>query len=421
MTDDWGHAASASSREPQSQAGRVSPIGVLLGFALFGVFWGTWGAALPAVQAQAHIGDAAFGGSLLLIGVGALASMRLTGHLLGRFDNWVVPAVVVAFAACALAAGTAVSPLTLAMSLLVLGVLSGAFDVVVNHAAVTYEVTGRPLVSAGHAAFSGAVVVSSALTGVARSAGISPSAIFTVVAVILCAAALPMRYIAAPRSAAARQHAEPPDLPATERRPIVAVQLAILGILCALANLVESAQQSWSARHLESVLLAPPHISGLGPSAFALATVAARLASQALARRRIPPRLTVACGALVAAIGTAVTALAPTATVCLAGVTLAGLGTGVCVPTIISVAGAGRTHGQRAAAVSTVMTLAYLGFVAGPGVVGLTAGYVGLRAALGTIAAIATLLCLAAAMMPTNILAGARHPRSRLPEHATRT
>jgi MFS family permease len=179
------------------------------------------------------------------------------------------------------------------------------------------------------------------------------------------------------------------------------MRLAALGALCALANVVESAQQSWGARLLESVLLAPPHISGLGPSAFALATVTARLASQALARRKVSPRLTVAGGALLAATGTALTALAPTVAVCLAGVTLAGLGTGVCAPTIISAAGSGRTHRQRGAAVSTVMTIAYLGFVAGPALVGLVAGHVGLRAALGTVAALAAVLCLAAAMMPT--------------------
>ncbi len=87
---------------------------------------------------------------------------------------------------------------------------------------------------------------------------------------------------------------------------------------------------------------------------------------------------------------------------CLAGVTLAGLGTGVCAPAIISAAGTAVPTRERGAAVSTVMTIAYLGFVAGPAVVGLVAGRVGLRAGLGTVAALAGVLALAAAVIPAS-------------------
>lgn len=391
--------------------GRERAWRVLGGFGVFGVFWGAWGAAMPAVQARAHIGEAAFGAALLLIGTGALASMRLTGLLLDRFGRRVAPVVVLAFAACALAAGSAASPLTLGGALLALGACSGAFDVVINTAAVRYEAaSGRPLLGAAHAAFSAAVVVTSALTGIARSSGAGPPMIFAVVAALLCAAVVASaRPATAPAPdppgspVSASPVSDPPGRVAgrtTKRRWRASKQVVLFGGMCALANLVENAQQSWSARQLEVVLDAPPHVSGLGPAVFALATVTARLASQALAHRRVPPRLTLLSGALLAAGGTALMAAAPGAGLCLAGVAIAGLGTGVCAPTIISAAGAGVAPGQRGATISTVMTIAYLGFAAGPAYVGLIADRVGLRTALGAVAGVAVLLALTVAVMP---------------------
>lgn len=372
---------------------------VLLGFALFGVFWGAWGAALPAVQERAQVGDAAFGGALLLIGAGALASMRVTGLLLDRLGPWVAPVVVACFGVCAAATGFASSAVTLSVSLFLLGALSGAFDVVINTAAVRYEaVRGRPLMGGAHAAFSAAVAVASALTGLARGAGISTPVIFTVVGVVICLVAIPARALANPERASEHPREDGPRDSAGRAGWWA---LAVFGGMCALANLVENAQQSWSARQLEVTLHAPPQISGLGPSVFALATVSARLASQFLSGRGVSPRATLVTGALLAAAGTAVTALASGPVVCLAGVAIAGLGTGVCAPTIIGVAGSGVPAAQRGATVSTVMTIAYLGFAAGPALVGLIAGHLGLRVALTAMAGAAAILAVAAAAMPT--------------------
>jgi MFS family permease len=166
----------------------------------------------------------------------------------------------------------------------------------------------------------------------------------------------------------------------------------VLGILYALANVIESAHQSWSARQLEAVLHAPPRISALGPSVFALATATLRLVNHHFARNRTPARMVLAAGAGLAAIGTATVALAPTIVVGLAGVAVAGLGVGVCAPTIISSVGAEAAAGEAGARVSTLMTTAYLGFVSGPAVVGFVAGHAGLRSAFGVIAGVALVL-----------------------------
>jgi hypothetical protein len=58
---------------------------VLVCFAAFGPFWGAWGASLPGIQQRAGVSDVQLGLALLLVGCGALASMRLAGALFDRF------------------------------------------------------------------------------------------------------------------------------------------------------------------------------------------------------------------------------------------------------------------------------------------------------------------------------------------------
>ena len=124
-----------------------------------------------------------------------------------------------------------------------------------------------------------------------------------------------------------------------------------------------------------------------------------RLAGQQLVGR-IGDRAVVAGGAAIAAAGSLAAALAPGTAVALGGIALAGLGTSVCAPTLISRAGRLAPHGHGGSAISVVTTIAYLGFLVGPAAVGLLAGAAGLRAALAGVAGLAVVLALAAGSVP---------------------
>src|SRR5919198_3929581 len=80
---------------PIAAAGRLRVLG---GFAAFGAFWGSWGAALPAVQAHAGVDDGQLGVALLCIGAGALLSMRAAGSVLDRRGAPALPAALGGFA-----------------------------------------------------------------------------------------------------------------------------------------------------------------------------------------------------------------------------------------------------------------------------------------------------------------------------------
>ncbi|MFF8769369.1 MFS transporter [Kitasatospora sp. NPDC015120] len=172
-------------------------------------------------------------------------------------------------------------------------------------------------------------------------------------------------------------------------------------MLCAPAFLVGNAWQSWSAVMLRTVHHTGAGAAAAGPVVFAASAAVGRPAGHALAGRR-PRRQLLAPGAAVAAAGTLGAALAPGMGAMLAGLVVAGLGTSVCAPALLSPAGARARPGVRSSAVAVVASVGYGGFLAGPAAVGPTASVAGLRAALAAVAAVAgvaAVLALAALRM----------------------
>ena len=373
----------------------------LLGFASFGLFWGAWGAALPQIQAHAGASDAQLGLALLCIGAGALLSMRPAGALVDRLGPDVTSAALALFAATALLPALAASPLALAGALLLLGALSGAVDVAINAEAAHAEAEGTPAMNLAHAAFSACVVVASVLVGVLRTLDAEALAVLGTVVVLLVIVDIALTRIRVPRVTVA---AEP------ERFPLLRIPrpLLVLGALAAIAYFVENAWQSWSAVHLESTLDAAPGIAALGPALFGASAAAGRLGGHALADR-VGERTLLSAGAAIGAAGTLLAALAGSVPPALAGIAVAGIGTSVCAPTLLGLAGRLVGPDQRGGAVSAVTTLAYAGFLVGPAAVGLVAGAASLPAALAGVAGVAALLAALARLAPRSRSATTAH------------
>jgi hypothetical protein len=365
---------------PIAAAGRLRVLG---GFAAFGAFWGTWGAALPAVQAHAGVDDGELGVALLFVGAGALLTMRLAGSALDRWGAPALPAALAAFGAAAALPGLATSTLTLSAALLVLGATSGAVDVAINAEGVRSEAAAdQPVLSLAHGTFSACVVVGSLATGALRAAGAGAELVLVLVGAVVALVALVLLRAPAAGGGLARPDASLRHVPRA---------LLVLGALCALAFFVENAWQSWGAVHLESDLDASPALGALAPALFAGAAAAARFGGHGLAGRVREVTL-LRGGALLGAAGTLLAALAPAAGLALVGVALAGGGISICAPILFSLAGRGADEAVRGAAVSIVTTIAYLGFLVGPAVVGLLANATTLEASLASVAAVAVLL-----------------------------
>jgi len=399
---------------------------VVAAFATFGVFWGAWGAALPQIQRSARVSSGTLGLDLLLIGVGAICAMRLAGTLVDRLGPLVLPASMVALAAVGVLPTVARSGFGLGAAALVLGAVSGAYDVAINTAGARSEaVTSRPIMNVAHAGFSIGVVITSLSVGVALDRGATPLGVFVGGGVVTAAVAGVLAALrhALPEPRPALIRSSPPEhddssagpgpdsnrrradsnqrraVSNRRRRVSIPRPLLILGAICGLGYFVEGAWQSWGAVHIERTFHGSPALGASAPAIFALAAAVGRLSGQRVARR-VAARAMLWRGASLAAAGTALAAAAPDAALALIGVGLAGLGTSICAPTVFSLTGQIVSPERRGAAVGTVTTLAYVGFVLGPALVGVVTSAAGLRTALGLVGLVAVSLALLAPQAP---------------------
>jgi predicted MFS family arabinose efflux permease len=360
---------------------------LVVAFGAFGVWWGGWGALLPAVQRSADVDDGRLGLALLLIGLGALGSMRVTGYLVDRFGGAVLPLSVGALAVAGIGPAFVHGVVALAASMTVLGVASGAYDVAVNAEASRLETTSeRPLLSLAHAGFSFGVIVGSLGAGGMRTLDVSLAGALLSLGVVLAAIAAYLFIGATSRPVLAAIEGARGWLWWRPPRP-----LAVLGVLLALAFLVESAWQTWSAVHLERDLGASPGLASLGPAAFGASAGFGRLLVHRWAVPGREARL-VALGASVAAAATVAAALVPATTLVIVAIAFAGLGTAAGAPLLLSVTGRAVPVHQAGAAVGTVTTVGYLGFVVAPAAVGGLAGATTLPVALAAVAVAALAL-----------------------------
>jgi MFS family permease len=377
------------------------------GFAVFGAFWGVWGASIPAIRDQAGVTEGQLGAALLFVGAGALPAMPLSGRAVDRWGRRATATFLVLLGGAGLLVAAAAQDLvTLALALALVGAVSGAADVAINTAAGSAQrAFERPVVTRAHATFAAAVVGASLLTGALRGLDAPVVTPFVLVAGAAAAVATALaRGGLDPKAASAATRG--PEAPA--RPPVRLAPLLVLGGLGALGFAVENAHQSWSALFLEDELGAGPAVAAAGPAVFAAVVAVTRFASASLTASR--PTAVMVAGSALAAAGTAILAGAGGVPAGLAGLALAAAGIAALFPTLMSVLTATVPDERRGAATSVVTTVAYLGFLAGPVYVGAWAGAVGLPGAMLAVAGLAGGLALLAGAALRAVGAPARAP-----------
>ena len=250
----------------------------LLAFVTLGLFWGAWASVLPDVQRATGVSKGALGIALLCVSLGSIPSMLFIagparrplrqprgGGLrrdLRRGDD-AAGSRRVAAAARARAARRRRR--------------SGALDVGINANAGRLETeSGKRLMPMAHGLYSVGILVGAVGAGLARNAGAQREQILLGVAVAHRADRGARRL----RATSTRRPSEGKHTIRIERA------LLGLGILCAVAFVVEGGIESWSALFLERELDAPPAVSGLGPGVFGASMAVGRFYGQGTEARR---------------------------------------------------------------------------------------------------------------------------------------
>lgn len=362
-------------------------------FVLNGAVYGSWAARIPAIQNRLDLSAGALGIALAGVAFGALLAMPLAGSWAARAGSRRVTRVALA-GACASLAVVALAPSLgiLLIATLALGITNGSLDVAMNTQGTAVERRARRLIlSSLHAGFSAGGLIG-ALTGAAAAgAGLDVRVHLALVGGLALAIGLPAtRHLLSADADAA------PGGPSFARPTRALWALGVLAFCCLLA---EGAAADWSAVYVEDALSAPAGQAALAYAAFSATMALGRLVGDRLLRAAGAVGLLRASGVVAGAgLGAALVIATPGAAV--AGFALLGAGLSIVVPVVFRSAAStpGAAPGPSLAAVST---LGYLGFLAGPPLVGGLAELTSLPVALGAVAA-----CAAA----TAALAGATRP-----------
>jgi HAD superfamily hydrolase (TIGR01509 family) len=353
-----------------------------------GFLIGSWAARVPAVQRHADLTSPELGLALFAMSLGALITMPLAGWAGERIGTRAVTVASLLGAGASLfLASLATSLPELAAALFGFGAGFGSINVAANAQGVALErLYGRSILSSFHAAFSAGGLAGAGLGALAAGAGIEPRTQFGVLALAAAAVAL-----------AGGRRLLPPEASDAPRSPVLVVPprpLLVLGAAAFFTLLAEGAAADWSAVYLSRSLEASAAAAGLAYTGFSLTMASSRLFGDRL-NGRFGPVALARGGGLLATAGLACALLVGSTAAALAGFAAMGAGLGVVVPVLFRAAGStpGVATGVGIAAVSTI---GWLGFLAGPPLIGLAAGAVGLRAALAIVVVATTMVAVLA-------------------------
>src|SRR5215470_4806365 len=358
-------------------------------FLLNGLVLASWLPHIPELKSRLALSDGRLGFLLLAMAVGAVAALPTAGWLIARFGSGAVTTVSAVALSLAVtlpvvSPGVAAS----AAALAVLGICNAVLDVAMNAQGVLVEESyGRPIMSSFHALFSLGCLLGAGGASLAMAAGLSAITHLALVALLGVAAI-----------ALAAAHLVPTQRsPGPTRVGFATPPVAFLGLLAFCALLAEGAMGDWSAVYLRDSLGTSAAIAAMGFAAFSLAMALGRLVGDALARRLGGARLLRVSGSL-AAVGLSIALVVGQPGIALLGFGLVGLGLANLIPVIFSAAG--RTGARTGTAIAAVATAGYLGYLAGPPLIGLAADAAGLPTALGIVCAACALVAVGAALIP---------------------
>ncbi|MFE5735041.1 MFS transporter [Streptomyces sp. NPDC056528] len=339
-----------------------------VGFFVQGVTFALLVTRIPAIQDRYGISDALLPAFLAAVPVLAGVASVTTEKVVDRVGpavvlRWAQPFVLLAL--LAVGAGTELWQAAVALGLF--GIAVGALDASMNMLGVSLQrAYGRSIMLGFHASYSLGGIVGASLAWAGAHWHLS---LFTsylpVVAVLLPVALVGSRWYAAGGDAPGAGVADE----AEGRASGVAFKLLLpLCLVMTFAYIGDSTVSNWSAKYLQDVLHSSEELATVPYNAYMVTTLLGRAVGD-FGVRRLGAAAVVRGGAVLAALGFGLVAVAPGAWAGIAAFTLLGLGLSVLVPQTF--AAAGRLFpGNSDAAVARLNVFNYVGFLIGSPLVG---------------------------------------------------
>ena len=365
-----------------------------LQFMALGVLGGTWGTHIPSVKARYALSEATLSIVLLAAAVGTVVSLFIAGRIVGRLGARKASA----FAALVMSLSLGVvlefpSVAALLPAMLIFGASASLFDVSINTEGSELEsLSGRAIMSNLHGMFSVGGMTGAALVSYMLDIGVAPRLqLFGVSSGIAIAALIASRgmletHAASDEGGEKAHFAWPKGL------------LLIIGLLIFAGMTAEGVMYDWSVLYLKQDVGMPQAQAALGYAAFSAAMALSRFGGDLL-RSRYSEQALLRFGASVATVAMTVVLISANSWVALIGFALVGAGLAPVAPILFNAAT--RVRGvSRAAAIASVTSIGYSGFMIAPPLIGSIATATSLTMALGVVVLASGLLAYGARFVP---------------------
>ena len=363
-------------------------------FMALGTLAGTWGAHIPSLKARYAINEATLSMVLLAAAIGAVLSLFVAGRVVGRLGARKV--AVVSALVMSLMLGVVLEypgVATLLPTMLLFGASMSLFDVAINTEGSELEsLSGRAIMSNLHGMFSVGGMTGAAIAAYLLGAGVAPRLqLFGVCAGVAVVAVIASRGML-------ETHAAPADEGEKSHFAWPRGLLLIIGLLIFAGMTAEGVMYDWCVLYLKQDVGMPQAQAALGYATFSAAMALARFGGDFL-RSRYSERALLRFGASLAAVAMAVVLLSANPWVALVGFALAGAGLAPVAPILFNAAT--RVPGvSRAAAIASVTSIGYSGFMIGPPVIGSIATAASLTWALCAVVLASAVLAYGARYVP---------------------
>ena len=362
-------------------------------FLNLGFVAGVWGVHVPSLKAQYGLDERTLAGALLATSIGSLLTLTIAGRTVGKLGARNT-SVLAGWGFCLALGLSLVLPgfWALVPAMMLLGASESVFDVAINAEGTTLEtLSGRAVMSGFHGMFSLGAMIGAASAALMLREGIAPwtqlGAVGATVAVSIVVSSRGM-LASHPQTESAQAHFTWPK-----------GTLLLVGMLICFGMLAEGVMYNWSVLYVNQELHAPQERAALAYVAFAGATAIMRFVGDSV-RARVSERTMLVAGPALSAVAMLLVLLVARPWFAMVGFALVGVGLATVVPILYNAAT--RVPGvSRAAAIASVSSIGYVGFMIGPPIIGGIAHATTLTFAMGTLIVAALILIVGARRIPS--------------------
>lgn len=374
MSEEVVHELSESQRK------RIR-LGVFAFYFSQGLCFSSWASRIPDIKSYLGLDDAAWGTILLMIPIGQICGMTISGLMVSKIGSKkILPVSLVFYVLALLAIGASRTEYALLMSLIFFGFCGNFCNISVNTQGVNIEAMyGKAIMSSFHGGWSLACFAGSAIGLLMINIHLNPFYHFLIVAVIVLANLVVSKKYLQPDI---KKKKDPQEAEAKKRNKPETF-LYLLGIVAFCGMAAEGAMSDWGGLYLKDIVKVSDSLVPLGFAAYMVTMASGRFFADGIIERWGRQRIIQAGGILIS-IGLFLAVAFPYLPVTLVAFMIIGLGTSSIVPTIYSIAGQ-RTKIPTGIALTIVSSISFLGFLMGPPLIGYISQATNLRYSYGLI------------------------------------